>query len=145
MYIGTSNGISEYKGYKDNDAKYRFKYYSPGLTFGDAARIKLLKKIRPTIVSSNVSNAFLKWAYDFSTVFSTEKLTLTGGGISGEFNVSEFNTTSEYTTGDNVTSRRNVNATGYGTSVTVGMEADINGFALSLQEINVMALLGKLL
>lgn len=145
LYIGTSNGISEYKGYKDNDAKYRFKYYSPGLTFGDAARIKLLKKIRPTIVSSNVSNAFLKWAYDFSTVFSTEKLTLTGGGISGEFNVSEFNTTSEYTTGDNVTSRRNVNATGYGTSVTVGMEADINGFALSLQEINVMALLGKLL
>lgn len=145
LYIGTTNGISEYKGYKDNNIKYRFKYYGPGLTFGDAGRIKLLKKIKPTIVSSNASDVFLKWAYDFSTVFSTERLPLAGGGVSGEFNVSEFNSTAEYTIGDNVTSRRNVNATGYGTSVTVGMEADINGFALSLQEINVMALLGKLL
>ena len=65
------------------------------------------------------------------------------GASAENLTCSEFNTTAEYTTGDNVTSRRNVNATGYGTSVTVGMEADINGFALSLQEINVMALLGS--
>ena len=38
-----------------------------------------------------------------------------------------------------------VNATGNGTTVVVGLEADINGSALSLQEINVLALIGKLL
>ena len=145
LYIGTSDGISQYTGYKDNNVKYLFKYYSPGLTFGDAGRIKLLKKIKPIVVSSNASNVFLKWAYDFSTFYSTARLPLTGGGVAGEFNSSEFNTTAEYTLGDNVTALRNVNATGYGSSVSVGLEADINGFALSLQEINVMALLGKLL
>lgn len=145
LYIGTTNGISEYSGYKDNNVKYLFKYYSPGLTFGDAGRIKLLKKIKPTVVSSNASDVFLKWAYDFSTFYKTERLPLSGGGIAGEFNSSEYNTTAEFTLGDTVTSQRNINTTGYGSSVSVGVEADINGFALSLQEINVMALLGKLL
>ena len=145
LHIGTSNGISEYTGYRDNDIKYRFKYYSPGLTFSDAARAKMLKKIKPTIVGSNNADVFLKWAYDFSPVYRTEKLDLLAGGVVGEFGLSEFNVNAQYTTGDLITSRRNVNATGFGTSISVGMEADINGAALSLQEINVMALLGKLL
>ena len=39
-----------------------------------------------------------------------------------------------------------LNLPGYtGTSVQVGLEADIDGSPLSLQEINVMALIGKLL
>jgi len=145
LYIGTTEGISEYKGYTDNDEKFRFKYYSPGLTFGDAARIKMLKKIKPTIVGSNAADVFLKWAYDFSTFYKTERLDLLGGGVVGEYGTSEFNSVAQYTTGDLITSRRNVNATGYGNSVSVGMEADINGFALSLQEINVLAMIGKLL
>jgi hypothetical protein len=42
LQIGTSNGISKYVGYQDNGLGYRFKYYSPSLTFGDSARIKIL-------------------------------------------------------------------------------------------------------
>ena len=143
LYIGTNQGISEYTGYADNDEAYRFKYYSPSLTFGDSSRIKILKKLKPTLVGANSATVFLKWAYDFDTTFATAEFTV-GTQITGYFNESEFNSTAEFTGGE-LTSQRSLNATGYGTSVQVGLEADIDGSPLSLQEINVMALIGKLL
>jgi hypothetical protein len=142
VYVGTTNGISQYAGYQDNGLKYRFKYYSPSLTFGDASRAKILKKLKPTLVGANDATVFLKWAYDFDTTYSTAEFTV-GTQISGYYGESEY-TTVEFTAGQ-LTSQRSLNATGYGTSVVVGLEADINGTALSLQEINVMALIGKLL
>ena len=55
-----------------------------------------------------------------------------------EFAIGEF-------TGGELTTRNAVQATGNGSIITIGLEADINGSALSLQEINVLALMGKVL
>jgi hypothetical protein len=74
------------------------------------------------LVGANNATVFLKWAYDFKTTYAT----------------------AEFTAGQ-LTNARSLNTTGYGTSVQVGLESEIDGFALSLQEINVMALIGKLL
>lgn len=142
LLIGTSNGISQYTGYTDNTKPYRFKYYSPSLTFGDSSRIKIVKKLKPTLVGANNATVFLKWAYDFKGTYATAEFTV-GDQITGFFGESEF-TAVEFT-GGALTNQRSLNATGYGTSVVVGLEADIDGSQLSLQEINVMALLGKLL
>ena len=142
FYIGTSNGISEYTGYQDNGLGYRFKYYSPSLTFGDSSRIKILKKLKPTLVGANNATVFMKWAYDFQGTYSTAEFTV-GDQITGFYGESEY-TTVEFT-GGALTNQRSLNATGYGTSVVVGLEAEIDGSQLSLQEINVMALIGKLL
>jgi hypothetical protein len=143
LLIGTGEGISEYSGYRDNGEPYRFKYYSPGLTFGDPSRLKILKKLRPTIVGANSAIMFLKWAYDFGTFFQTSEFTV-GNQVTGYFNESEYNTTVEFTGGD-LTSRRGINTTGGGGVITIGLEADIDGSGLSLQEINVLALMGKVL
>jgi hypothetical protein len=225
LYIGNSNGICQYTGYSDNSVKYRFKYYSPSLTFGDPTRLKLVKKIKPTLVGSNNASAFIYFGYDFETTyratefsignqtpayfnqdeypsyselssysisssftsdsngvlfangttgyyevnkylgeFSSAPTTGSGGGalLNGDsyFNTAEDKyyvyissaftdlstltpaTSSEFTGGE-LTTQKNLNATGNGATVVVGLEADINGFALSLQEINVQALLGK--
>ena len=142
LLIGTSNGISEYSGYSDNGTKYRFKYYSPGLTFGDPSMLKRVKKIRPTLVGANSATVFLKWAYDFESFYRTAEFTV-GNQQPAFYNESEFNV-AEFTGGE-LTSRRAVNATGGGGIITIGLEADINGFALSLQEINVLVLKGKIL
>lgn len=58
------------------------------------------------------------------------------------FNESEFNI-GQFSLGELVTSKLSVNANGSGTSLSINMEADINGEELSLQEINVLALLGR--
>jgi len=142
LYIGSVDGVGEHTGYSDNGVKYRFKYYSPSLTFGDPAKLKILKKIRPTLVGANSATVFIKWAYDFETFYKTQEYTV-GNQEPGFFGEDEFNI-AEFTGGE-LTSQRVVNATGDGRSVVIGIEADINGFPLSLQEINVLALIGKTL
>ena len=225
LYIGFSEGVGTYSGYRDNDESYRFRYYSPGLTFGDPSKLKILKKLRPTIVGANSATVFINWAYDLGTAYKTQAYTvgnqqpayynvneyvayseLVGLGITasqdgngvwvvnkylGEFPTydssgsivdpappttgvgggaladgdSYFNvvddvyyvylssewvdvstlTVSAFSefTGGGLISRRAINTTGDGTIITIGMESDIDGFPLSLQEINVLVLMGK--
>ena len=142
LLVGNSLGLSEYAGYADNGSSYRFRYYSPGLTFGDPSKLKILKKLRPTIVGANSATVFIKWAYDFETTFRTQEYTV-GAQNPSLYNVDEF-TVGEFT-GGTLVSRRSINTTGDGSVITIGFESAINGSALSLQEINVLALIGKTL
>jgi hypothetical protein len=143
IYIGTTAGVGTYDNYFDNGSVYRFRYYSPGLSFGDPSRIKMLKKIRPTIIGGNNADIFLKWSYDFSTATSTSTFR-TSSATPGFYGQSEFNV-AEYSEEGTIISRSSINTTGYGSVISVGLETDINGYALSIQEMNVLALIGKML
>ena len=140
VYIGTVDGLGTYSGYLDNTTAYRFRYYSPGLTFGDPAKTKLLKKLRPTLVGATGATVFMKWSYDLATDFKTYEFTV-GNQVPAYYGVDEF-AIGEFTGGE-LTTRNSVQATGNGSIITIGLEADIDGSALSLQEINVLALMGK--
>ena len=143
IYIGTTAGIGTYNNYFDNGSVYRFRYYSPGLSFGDPSRIKMLKKIRPTIIGGNNADIFLKWSYDFSTATSTSTFR-TSSATPGFYGQSEYNV-AEFSEESTIISRSSINTTGYGSVISVGLETDINGYALSIQEMNVLALIGKTL
>jgi hypothetical protein len=140
LLIGSSVGIGTYTGHQDNGSTYRFKYFSPDLSFGDPSKIKFLKKIRPTIVGGSNATVFMKWTYDFGSAYSSAILTLSSQATA-EYGVDEFNI-GQFSDGE-LTSRTAVNTNGSGGTLTIGMEADINGEQLSLQEINVLALVGK--
>jgi hypothetical protein len=101
----------------------------------------MLKKIRPTIIGGNNSDIHLKWSYDFSALINTGTFR-TSASIPGFYGQSEYNV-AEFSEEGTVISRTGINTTGYGTVVSVGLEADINGYSLSLQEMNVLALAGK--
>ena len=142
LYIGSEHGISEYKDYQDNGESFRFKYYSPSLTFGDASKLKFIKKIKPTIVGASGEVASIKFAYDFDETYRSVAFNVPSAGAGAEFNVAQFNI-DEYSGTTQQVVRKALNATGSGSTVVVGLEADINGNALSLQEINILALVGK--
>tara|TARA_R110000868_G_scaffold83966_1_gene237014 strand:+ start:333 stop:1853 length:1521 start_codon:yes stop_codon:yes gene_type:complete len=142
LIVGTVNGIGKYEGYSDEGESYRFKYYSPGLTFGDSSKLKMLKKLRLTLIGGNSENAFAYWSYDFETAFSSAIVSL-GTQVPSLYGIGEFGV-SEYTSGVQV-SRPVINTTGDGTVITIGLEAQINGSEISLQEINVLALMGRTL
>ena len=141
IYIGCVEGLGKYDNYRDNGKPYRFRYFSPGLTFGDPAKIKMLKKIRPTLIGGNNSDIFLKWSYDFSTDTSSSTFR-TSSDTPGFYGQSEY-TDADFSAEGITISRNSLNTTGYGSVINVGLETDINGFALSIQEMNVLALLGK--
>lgn len=142
VYIGTVAGLGTYTGYLDSGSSYRFRYFSPGLTFGDPSKLKMLKKIRPVLIGGFNTEIFLKWSYDFSGSSKTRSFS-TSSSIPGFFGESEY-AVAEYTEGD-VVSRKSFNTSGNGSVVTVGLETNINGYALSIQEMSVLALVGKTL
>ena len=117
------------------------KYYSPNLTFGDGSRLKILKKLRPTVIGGSGTTLNFNWGYDFSGVFKTYTSTLNSSTTS-EYNIGEFGI-AEYSNGL-VSTTLNINTTGDGSSVVVGLEADIEGSEMSLQEYNIWSMIGKL-
>jgi len=141
LYIGTADGVCTYDTYLDGTEGYTMKYYSPNLTFGDSSRLKILKKMRPTIIGGSGSVVKFKWGYDFSGSFKTFTNTLSIAGVS-QYGVDEFGL-GEYSTGV-VSTTVNINTTGDGASVVVGMEAEIEGSSMSLQEYNIWSMVGKL-
>ena len=142
VYIGTTDGIGKYDGFDDNNSSYIFRYSSPGLTFGDPSKIKILKKIRPTIIGGNNVDIVLSWTYDFSVQANTSRFRV-GSTNPAFFGVSEY-TQAEFSLGD-LLSRKSLNCTGNGTVITVGLQTEVNGASISLQEMNVLALIGKTL
>ena len=142
VYIGTTAGIGKYDGFDDNNLSYIFRYSSPGLTFGDPSKIKILKKIRPTIIGGNDADIILSWTYDFSVQANTSRFRV-GSTNPAFFGVSEY-TQAEFSLGDLI-SRKSLNCTGNGTVITVGLQTEVNGASISLQEMNVLALIGKTL
>lgn len=110
------------------------------MSFGDPSKTKIVKKIRPTLIGANEETVFVKWAYDFDTSFAIYEISV-GLQTPAFFGVSEY-TVGTFTGGILIT-KPTVNATGSGGVVTIGIEADIDGAQLSIQEINVLALIGK--
>jgi len=142
IYIGTTDGIGKYDGFDDNNSSYIFRYSSPGLTFGDPSKIKILKKIRPTIIGGNDADIILSWTYDFSVQANTSRFRV-GTSTPGFYGESEY-TAVEFTLGDLI-SRKSLNCTGNGSVISVGLQTEVNGNSISLQEMNVLALIGKTL
>ena len=80
---------------------------APGLTFGDPSKIKILKKIRPTIIGG--SDIVLSWTYDFSVQANTSRFRV-GTSTPGFYAESEYMAV-EFMLGDLI-SRKSLNCTG---------------------------------
>jgi len=144
IYFGLASGIVEYKGYLDGTANYQMRYFSNPMDFGNASNLKFLKKFNITIIGGQNSNATLNWGYDYTTNFTKQVFTLTGSVNAGEYGVSEYNTTAEYTATAIINTPK-VNTSGSGEVVTIGIETEINDTSFSIQKIDIHAILGRLI
>ena len=118
------------------------RYFSNELSFQDPSRLKILKEINLIMVGGQNVTATANWAYDFSNAFSQQSFTIADVTLA-EYNVSEYNTAAEYSSGI-IIADDTVKTTGQGKSVKVGVEAIINDNALSLQQMNIKALIGRM-
>ena len=96
------------------------------------------------ITSEGGNGVVLKfvWAFDYKDVYKTKLIQLPTYTISefgdGEFGEAEFGGEAA------ATSESHFNVTGTGRSVSVGIEATINGSGLAVQEMNVHSIVGRL-
>jgi len=131
-------------GLNYNDESFEFKYESNSFTFGQPANLKFLKQIDFTVVSTlSDAQAYAGWGYTGRLEY-TKALTI-AAQAPALYNVAYFNQDDEYGPGLTTIKRYRVNAKGSGESVIIGFRSDINGNTLSLQEINIQTLIGRLL
>ena len=157
FYIGRQNGVFKYEGYLDDDEPYTMLYYSNPLNFGNATNLKFLKKFNITVIGNVSAQTTLAWGYDYTNefnkkIFSTEQ----ANSAVAEFNIAKFGRKEDltvpeptyveslYTIGTDI-QRPKINTNGSGSVVTIGIESTINGAPYSIQQIDVHALLGRLI
>jgi len=143
LYLGVADGIGEYIGYKDNNTSYILSYFSHPLSFGNTSNLKFLKKINLTTFDGAEATVVLSWAYDYGGSYKKQAYVLPPSNVA-QYNISEFNTDAEYSSGIALIKRKKINTNGQGTVVAVGVETTINGNVIALQEINIQALMGRI-
>ena len=142
LYLGSKNGISTYSGYLDENDTYEMKYFSNPLNFGDSSKIKILKQLDFIFMEGQNTNAVINWGYDFTESYAKQPI-LIKNTVVAEFNVNEFNTPEAIFNKTAAVDKQTIKPNGTGFAVTLGLDAVINSFPLSIQEINIQALLGR--
>ena len=143
LYIGVATGISEYTSNTDDASSYGLEYFSHPLSFGDSSRLKFLKKVNVTTFNGAAADVTLNWAYDYEGNYQSQVYTLEAFS-SGQYNISEYNTTAEYSSSLTLINTEKINTTGSGSVVTVGLTTTVNGSEIAFQELNIHSLIGRI-
>lgn len=157
FYMGLSTGIVDYGTYLDDTETYTMSYFSQPLDFGQPSLVKFLKKFNINVIGGALSTAVLNWGYDYTENYTKQAFTF------AESTTAQFNTTtaqfgtkettgggdpsfveSEFAGGVSVNTPK-VNTTGSGNVATIGITSVINNNPLSIQKIDILAKIGRLL
>jgi len=143
VYIGDVAGISNYTGYYENGATYRLSYYTHPMAFGDSSRLKMLKDMHVTFIGGQNAQAYVFWSYDYTGDYRSQALSISAG-VLAEFNVSEFNVSTSQYSASIIIDKHSVKPSGAGTLASIGVEVLIDNDPISIQEINIQALMGRM-
>jgi hypothetical protein len=123
-------------------------YFTHPLDFGSAAHLIFPKQVDVTLFGGLEGDLTLNWAYDYKENFAIKTLPLQRLGKVGFWNTDdEWGTgnTIEWTaTLDNLNQLK-YNIWGSGRNVKVGFTTNILGSDVSVQELNIQVLQGRLL
>ena len=152
-WFGGAGGVYLYTGYNDsrveNDDTTRIvqsiniEYFTHPQTFGSPAQLKFPKQVDVTAIGGTDVQLCLNWAYDYGTVFEELCQLFTSGKVAFYNDEAEYGTIYEYSGGSGI-NRLKYNIWGHGVNVRVGFKANTNGAPLSIQELNIQTLMGRI-
>lgn len=140
ILIGFKDTIGKYSGYTDNGVAYTMKYNSSYLDLQSPSTLKIVKKVKATIIGGASQTFVVKLGYDYVSGSYSFSGTIAAHGVA-EYNIGEYNI-AEYSNGvsvDTVT----LNTLGSGNTVQIGFECNINGNPMSIQKIDMFVVTGK--
>lgn len=155
QYFAGRYGVYEYKGGNDKaytdtgdpdllvDIPVSMSYYTNYQTFEQPANLKFPKQLDLTIIGSIDLQLYVKWGFDYLSPTNELELTRTGGEAA-QYNISEYDL-AEYSGGGTLLSTETFNLWGNGRNVNFGFEANILGTQLSMQELNIQTLTGRII
>jgi hypothetical protein len=144
-WYGGTGGLYQYTGYTevrldpDADPPYTLtsspismSYWTHPQTWGDPVRLKILKQLDATFIGSEELEVFIRWGFDYEEATNQVVFNRVGGKVY-QYNIDKYGV-AEYSGAS--TLRRNVR---------FGFDATLIGTQLSLQEINIQALMGRMM
>lgn len=163
LFVGVAGGLATYGGYSDNGSVYRMYYYTNNFDLGLPTQLKFIKDIEITAIGGDGQDFAVKYAYDYRGIYESRTASLSVGSKPWEYSDSantigaddsEYSDTDAPTTpvGDNnaeysggvVIDNVRVHASGSGSVMQVGIEANINGNAISIQKISIYLKTGRI-
>jgi hypothetical protein len=148
LRIGLVNGIATYTGYNDNATEsYVMSYLSNPIDFSSTERpdiadkLKFPKRINTTILGFSGSTINIVWGFDYGSNLKSTAANLIGSTIA-EFGEAEFGL-SEFTSGV-ILNRLSNNTHGSGENISIGVNSIIDGSLISVQKLDIQALIGRL-
>lgn len=142
LYLGQAGYIGEYSGYLDDTVQYRMSYFTTWIDFGNPIQTSILKKIVMTLIGMTNQTIVYKYGFDFSPTYNSQSVTITGISSASEYGIAEYGI-SEYQ-GNLITSILSMNAGGSGRLMQLGFEAQVNGYPISIQKIDVLTKNGRI-
>jgi hypothetical protein len=146
LLIGKNGYVGKYTGYLDDTSTYRMYYYTNHADLGDVAITSIVKRISIVVIGGSNQVVTIKWGYDFSENYLSENVTIPTQGTS-EYGVAEYGANgvplAQYAGGIVIQTLLS-QATGSGKVVQTGYEAEVNGFELSIQKIEILAKRGRI-
>lgn len=140
LLLGKTNGIARYTGYVDNASTYTFSYYTPYLDFGSPSVIKMLKKIGIVTVGASSTTFDIKWAFDYATNYQVARVTTPAADVS-EYGIAEYGI-AEYSSSITIENLKK-QLSGNGNVVQIGIDAEVNGYPVSVQKLDIYAVTGR--
>jgi hypothetical protein len=132
--------VGRYAGASDNGARYTFNYESGWLDLTQQGYLLFPKRITGLFFSDNTVSVDYRWAFNFSREFKAATKTFTGSSPA-EFGIAEFGI-AEY--GGGISLRTgNVNASGTGEYIKLGVSASILGTQLAIQQLDLFCKIGR--
>jgi hypothetical protein len=104
----------------------------------------MLKEINVTLIGGSGSQLVANWAYDYTEGYSKQAFTVATSFIA-EYGVAEYNVAASEYSATIVIDVAKLKARGSGKVATIGIDATIDGRALSIQELNTEAIIGRLI
>ena len=138
-----SGGVLEYRGFIEwTNEPYLMKYASNIFTFGDSVIQKFVKQVDFTIISTQVdAPAVVRWGYTGTLDYAANKTII--AQTPALYGVDSFGNAT-FSPSLTTLKRYRTNTKGSGALVRVGFEGEINGNSMSIQEINIQTLLGRI-
>jgi len=142
ILFGSSSAYGIYSGANDDNVAYTMRYYSNPLTFSSSTNLTFPKQVDLTVLATAGADLRVLWAFDYSTNYRSKAVSLSSLGVIPEYGVAEYN--NAIYSGGVTLERVKANIGGSGVVVTIGIEAIISDTSLSIQEMNIQALLGRI-
>jgi hypothetical protein len=100
----------------------------------------MLKKIGIVTVGASATTFDIKWAFDYATNYKSVQLTTPSAAVS-EYGIAEYNI-AEYSLSV-VLENLKKQLSGNGNVVQIGVDAEVNGYPVSIQKLDIYAVTGR--